>query len=225
VNSADLITLGLVRSDNRQKRDRFDRDGRVTKDFLDVNLDVANFSSKFAPGAISVIWGCDVFSFWRIAIRQAIAKSKGTSTPSFRIEFSTDMQLGLTDFHTFLGGSGNFSDLFTTAEFASRVRSKGIEFTYMKGLARASGNLVIGALPGTSGNYDEKPPKGSTLKSLQLMHVPQGRREDAGSLTDVMRFYKDKLTIRFELSTKLKLNDDPGDFDRNFGRGYGSFDP
>jgi|SRR5882724_2653157 len=203
-------------------RDPYDKDGRAAKDFLADNLQLDEFGRAFKSGATSYVWGCVAWLFMKRLIMETIGKKQMVKDPTDQQhQFTFDGDWGLNEdrFHLALGGdsSDHQSAKKSVNDILAIVKTK-LEGTYMRNLAKASKNRVIGALPGTFSDFDKKE-KEYRRFGERLLHIPMGPKfgDDAKeNFQAALRFYEEMLHVNFERK---------GEYSPKYGRGYAIYQP
>lgn len=216
-----------------------DKDGR-SEDFdsgFTIIKNMSDFKAAFASNAFSMIWGCNAYSSPKQIINQ-VRKSKYykemLKVPDkklLELEFNSDdwgedtedefhkLVLDTTPYST-----GKKSEKKSLNDI-KKILQPIIDDTYMKKMAQGTGRDVLGALPGTYANLDQKY---QSKFGLLLMHVPLGKdyndyideKDFSKGFVDfrpILKFYKDHLAIQFKPN---------GEYDKKtYGRGYAIYKP
>ena len=215
-----------------------DKDGRL-EDFdsgQTVVKSMPDFKAAFASDAFSMIWGCNAYGSPKQIVNQTrnfkhfkeMVKDPDKKLLELRFN-SDDWGEDTEDFH---------EEVLDTAPYSSGTRSEKkslndikkilqsiLDDTYMKKLAQGTGSDVLGALPGTYANLDQKYQR---KFGIMLMHVPLGEKFDDHidekdfskgfvDLRPILKFYKDHLAVQFRPD---------GEYDKKtYGRGYTVYKP
>ncbi len=193
-------------------RDPLDKDGRRNKDFPAALTNPGDFKKAFATGATSRIWGCNAFVFMKKLVLETLRQKQTIRDPAAkRLQFTwnPDWVEDLAFFHGLLGGTGRRSDPQSVNDIVQIVRTVR-DGTYMAQLAAASGQRVLGGLPGTYSDLDHDSKFGDLL-----LHVPMGSPfGDDQDFRGILAFYKDFLGTTFEPKEG---------YSSVYGRGFGVF--
>ncbi len=216
-----------------------DKDGR-SEDFnsgVTVIKTMVDFKAAFANSAFSMIWGCNAYSSPKQIINQARKSKyykemlKEPDKKLLALEFNSDDwgEDRDDDFHKLVldtapYSTGNKSEKKSLNDI-KKILKPIIDDTYMKKMAQGTGKDVLGALPGTYANLDQKY---QSKFGIQLMHVPLGKgyndyiddKDFSKGFVDfraILKFYKDHLAVQFKPD---------GEYDRKtYGRGYAVYKP
>lgn len=199
------------------KRDPLDKDPRAGKDFNGSNVNPADIEKAFKKDATSFIWGCIAWTFMKQLVRFTNDQKSKISDPNakkFQFIWTTDWVDSLDEFHAQLGGAplSNKSDKLSLND-VKKVITDAMNSTYMQNLATASKNRVLGALPGTYSDLDNKGPTAE-----RFLHIPIGAKSSNKAdenFSRTLNFYDKTMGVQFE-PTKY------GGW-TPYGRGYGIY--
>ena len=216
-----------------------DKDGR-SEDFdsgRTVVKSMSDFKAAFASDAFSMIWGCNAYASPKQIVNQTRKYKKFKEMVK-----SPDKKLLQLVFNRDDWGEDTeeeFHDLvqdtkpYTTGKKSEKKSLNDIkkilqtilDDTYMKKLAQGTGSDVLGALPGTYANLDQKY---QSKFGIMLMHVPLGKKYNDHvnekdfskgyvNFRPILKFYKDFLAVQFRPD---------GEYDKKtYGRGYAVYKP
>lgn len=216
-----------------------DKDGRP-EDFdtgYTVLGSLPDFKAAFAKDTLSMIWGCNAYASPKQIVNQTInskhfkAMVKDPGKKLLELVYnSQDWGEDTEDeFHELVLDkapytTGKKSEKKSLKDII-KILKKMLDGTYMKALAKGSGNQVLGALPGTYANLDQRY---QTKFGLLLMHVPLGKKykdyvDDKDfskgyvNFLPILKFYHDHLAVSFKPD---------GEYDKKtYGRGYAAYGP
>jgi hypothetical protein len=214
-----------------------DKDGRK-EDFdsgITIIKNVSDFRAAFADNGFSMVWGCNAYSSPKQIINQTTKSKhykemlKDPDKKLLELEFNSDDwdEDTADEFHELVldtapYSTGNKSEKKSLNDI-KKILQPILDDTYMKKMAQGTGKDVLGALPGTYTNLDQKY---QSKFGIRLMHVPLGKdyndyiddKDFSKGYVDfraILKFYKDHLGVEFKPD---------GEYDKKtYGRGYAAY--